>query len=105
MVKMLSFNSELKARDMSDKTKEEGRIANCKGISRNKNPYMSWEDTGKAVEWDLGWLMQTQNWAGKPKSMCKGANCTAVHREPDSEHSKECRKEHTLVVDKHFSVF
>ena len=90
---------------MIDITKEEGRVANCKGIARDKNPYKGISGKGMQLGWDTGWLLQTQHWAGKPESLCKGDNCTAARGELDSEHSKECLEEHARVVDKHFSVF
>lgn len=75
---------------MVNEIKEDGRAANIRGVSRNSNPYTSFEDTGKAVDWDLGWLQQTQHWAGRPKKMCKGKNCTAMR---GVGHSEECIKE------------
>jgi len=90
---------------MSEETKEEGRVANVKGISRNKNPYKARDGYGLSLDWDMGWLMQTQHWAGRPESMCKGERCTAVRGEPNSKHSLECHKEHRLAVDRHFQIF
>ena len=81
---------------MDTDTKDEGRAANIRGISRKKNPYVSRKDTGKAVLWDTGWLMQTQHGAGKPDSMCKGKNCTAMC---GVGHSSECEKEHKDTVN------
>lgn len=90
---------------MSKEAKEEGRIANVKGISRNKNPYKARDGDGKELDWDTGWLMQTQHWTGKPEKTCTSEGCKAVRGEPDSEHSETCHKEHTANVDSCFSVF
>lgn len=82
---------------MDKDIKDEGRAANICGCSRISNPYTSFDDTEKAVLWDIGWLMQTQHWAGKPDNMCKGKNCTAVRG--DDDHSSECEKEHEDTVN------
>lgn len=91
---------------MSDKdAKKEGRIANVKGVPRNKNPYKAWDGEGKYLDWDTGWLMQTQSWAGKPVEICKGEGCTAERGDADNMHSKACHKEHDFNVDRCFSIF